>query len=120
MATGKKAAPKIKAAAKKVEETPAGNLPQPEAPGVEAPVASASGASNGDVAGAAEVETHDNTEEAPVVARLQVTSRRPGFRRAGRAWSTSPTIVSADEFTPEQIEQLMAEPVLTVLPVADE
>ena len=54
------------------------------------------------------------------VRRLLVRSRVEGFRRAGRAWSTQETEVDADEFTADQVEQLLAEPELTVIAVSDE
>ena len=47
--------------------------------------------------------------------RLLVVSKRDGFRRAGRAWSATPTQVSVDEFTPDQLAQLHAEPMLHIL-----
>ena len=43
-----------------------------------------------------------------------------GFRRAGRAWPAEEVTVSADEFTAEQIEQILAEPMLVVIVVAAE
>ena len=45
---------------------------------------------------------------------LTITSSINGFRRAGRAWSSEPTTVSAAEFTPEQLAQLRTEPRLTI------
>lgn len=48
------------------------------------------------------------------VTHVQVKSLRDGFRRAGRAWSTSPELVPIDEFSDEQIEQLATEPMLSV------
>lgn len=45
---------------------------------------------------------------------LRITSKREGFRRAGRAWSVTPIVVAADDLTPEQLAQLRAEPMLTV------
>jgi len=53
------------------------------------------------------------------VSKLVVRSQVAGFRRAGRAWPAEEVTVSADEFTEEQIEQLLAEPMLVVLPVAE-
>jgi len=47
-------------------------------------------------------------------ADLIITSARNGFRRAGRAWSTTPTRIDPAEFTPEQLAQLHAEPMLTI------
>ncbi|MEW5836897.1 MAG: HI1506-related protein [Pseudomonadota bacterium] len=54
------------------------------------------------------------------VDKLVVRSLSAGFRRAGRAWPAEEVTVNADEFTAEQIEQLLAEPMLVVLPVAAE
>ena len=45
---------------------------------------------------------------------LRITAVREGFRRAGRAWSTSPTEVDAASFSAEQIDALNAEPNLVV------
>lgn len=60
----------------------------------------------------------------PVITHLLVTSRRDGFRRAGRPWSTTPTLVPIDEFTPGQILDLFAEPMFDTVgmtaEVADE
>lgn len=47
------------------------------------------------------------------VAGLRVTTKRDGFRRAGRAWHGATEIV-ATELTKEQLHQLKAEPMLTV------
>ncbi len=54
------------------------------------------------------------------VTRLSVCAKQAGFRRAGRAWPAIDTIVDADEFTDEQMAQLLAEPMLVVLPFADD
>ena len=51
--------------------------------------------------------------------QLEITSRREGFRRAGRAWSAAPTTVDADAFSAEQLEQLRAEPMLIVVEARD-
>lgn len=40
---------------------------------------------------------------------IQVTAKVEGFRRAGRAWSTKPTVVSTDDFSKVQLEQLKEE-----------
>ena len=45
---------------------------------------------------------------------LRITAVREGFRRAGRAWSTTPTEVDATSFSAEQIAALNAEPMLVV------
>ena len=53
------------------------------------------------------------------VTHLQVRALSEGFRRAGRAWPATPVIVPVDEFDEAQIEQLLAEPMLVVAPVAE-
>lgn len=45
---------------------------------------------------------------------IRVTSRREGFRRGGRAWSVRPVTILIDEFTIEQLDQIRAEPMLSV------
>lgn len=45
---------------------------------------------------------------------LQVIAKRDGFRRAGREWHGT-TTVPLDELTPQQVEQLRAEPMLVTL-----
>ena len=54
------------------------------------------------------------------VDKLIVRSLVSGFRRAGRAWPAEEVTVNADEFTAEQIEQILAEPMLVVIVVAAE
>lgn len=68
-----------------------------------------------------EIEEHVATEPAPpkaaepvIHAGLRITARREGFRRAGRAWSKSAIDVRVADFTLDQIEQLLAEPLLDV------
>lgn len=56
----------------------------------------------------------------PVVTHLQVRALVAGFRRAGRAWPAEDVVVSVDEFTSAQIEQLLGESQLVVLPIAGE
>lgn len=46
--------------------------------------------------------------------QIRITSKRDGFRRAGRSHSRTPTIHEADAFTMEELEVLRAEPMLTV------
>ena len=49
--------------------------------------------------------------------KLEVTAKKDGFRRAGRAWSATPTIIdtSDKEWTKAKIQQLQDEPMLTVV-----
>jgi hypothetical protein len=60
----------------------------------------------------------------PSIYGLEVTSRQEGFRRAGRAWSTTPTVIEPSEITEEQARQLAAEPMLAcrvvLLPAGEE
>ena len=51
--------------------------------------------------------------------RLSVCAKQAGFRRAGRAWPSEAEIVATDDFTDEQLSQLLTEPMLVVLPIAD-
>lgn len=46
--------------------------------------------------------------------QIRITSKRDGFRRAGRSHSRTPTIYEANAFTKEELEVLRAEPMLTV------
>lgn len=65
-------------------------------------------------------EQKTKTEQKPKTEKvpgLRVSAKVAGFRRAGRAWSTTPEDVPASEFTKEQIAQLKADPSLTVVAV---
>ena len=55
----------------------------------------------------------------PAIKSLIVTAKVAGFRRAGRAWGTTAETVSTDEFSDEQIEALLAEPMLDVVAVTE-
>lgn len=61
----------------------------------------------------------DASKSDPVVTHLVVHSMVPGFRRGGRAWPADEVKVSVDDFSPEQLRQIMTEPLLNVLPVAE-
>ena len=50
-----------------------------------------------------------------VVDSVTVTSAVEGFRRAGRAWSRTPTTVPASELSEDQLKVLSSEPMLTVV-----
>lgn len=50
-------------------------------------------------------------------SHLSIRALQGGFRRAGRAWPAEEVTVAIDEFTAEQVEQLLAEPMLIVIPV---
>ena len=52
--------------------------------------------------------------------QFAISAHRDGFRRAGRFWDRKAVIVSADELTEEQLEQLEADPNITVTPCAPE
>ncbi len=50
---------------------------------------------------------------------LIITAKRNNFRRAGRAWPSTPTRINAADFTAEQLNALALEPMLTVTEAAD-
>lgn len=60
------------------------------------------------------VQVGDSGFPPAMPSHLIITSAREGFRRAGRAWSVAPTRIAAAEFTPEQLNALVLEPMLTV------
>lgn len=47
-----------------------------------------------------------------------ISASRDGFRRAGRAWTRAATVVAADDITEAQLEQLRADPNITVTETA--
>lgn len=49
---------------------------------------------------------------------LTVISRRAGFRRAGRQWPAEAVTVAVADFTPEQVQAILDEPMLLVTPTA--
>lgn len=53
-------------------------------------------------------------EDGQSVPGIAVTARYDGFRRAGRTWSTRPTIVPLSELTHEQLRMLDDDPNLRV------
>lgn len=56
----------------------------------------------------------------PLVAKaLTVSAKMEGFRRAGRRWTAEAQTVDIDDFSQEQIEALLGEPMLDVLVVAE-
>lgn len=55
----------------------------------------------------------------PVAKALIVKAKADGFRRAGRRWSATEETVSIDDFTAEQVEALLTEPMLDVAIVAE-
>ncbi len=65
-------------------------------------------------AAAASGASSNNPGTVKKVNALRVTSKRDGFRRAGRAWSKEATVVSMAELSEEQIEQIKGEPMLDV------
>jgi len=48
------------------------------------------------------------------MAKLKISAKRDGFRRAGRAWPREPVEVDSGEFSKDQLEALRAEPMLTI------
>jgi hypothetical protein len=65
-------------------------------------------------------KTNEESNVLPVPLVLQepgmvrVTAKVDGFRRAGRIWSTMPTIFPTDTFTQTELDALRAEPMLIV------
>ncbi|MGI6542963.1 MAG: HI1506-related protein [Limnochordia bacterium] len=51
---------------------------------------------------------------------IRITSKKDGFWRCGVQHSSTPTIYPDDRFTPEQLEQLKAEPMLIVDVIQEE
>lgn len=51
---------------------------------------------------------------------ITITSRKHGFRRCGVAHPKGPTLYEDGTFTPEQIEAMQAEPMLTVIHEPDQ
>lgn len=49
------------------------------------------------------------------MAKLTVTSKRPGFRRGGRAWGDAPETVDTADFSAEQLELIRGESMLVVV-----
>lgn len=47
--------------------------------------------------------------------KIRITSKREGFRRAGRAWPEAATDVDAKDFSKEQLAALREEPMLVVV-----
>ncbi|HJW23763.1 MAG TPA: HI1506-related protein [Rhodocyclaceae bacterium] len=64
-------------------------------------------------------EAGQGEADGPVVSHIIITAKKEGFRRAGRAWSKTPTTVDMDELTAEQIDALVLEPMLDVAFLAE-
>lgn len=63
--------------------------------------------------------TQETTTQQPAHTHwIEVTTRRDGFRRAGRAWTGTTTLNTA-ELSAEHIDQLMSEPLLHVRVLGD-
>lgn len=45
---------------------------------------------------------------------IKIRAKKDGFRRAGQAFSSTLTEYSDDQFSPEQIKQLQAEPMIEI------
>lgn len=50
-------------------------------------------------------------------AGLRISAKAAGFRRAGRAWGVSPEDVLVSDFTKQQVADLKAEPMLSVVEI---
>lgn len=48
----------------------------------------------------------------PATRALSVTAKVDGFRRAGRAWAKTETIVPLHELADEHVDQIMSDPML--------
>lgn len=57
--------------------------------------------------------------DTPSAAYL-VKAKANGYRRAGRAWTTDEQMVAADDLTEAQLEQLLADPEITVTAAAEQ
>lgn len=68
----------------------------------------------GNIPPAGEGPASDKALDEAVVEAIVVTSEIEGFRRAGRAWSRTPTTVPIDELSEEQIMALEQESLLQV------
>lgn len=55
--------------------------------------------------------------EKPSPTYLHVAARVDGFRRCGRAWPAAGVVVSAAEFTADDLDRLRAETMLVVVEV---
>lgn len=66
-----------------------------------------------------QTQEHAGAGEAPVAVAIIVTAKTEGFRRAGRAWSRTPTRVEIDELTEGQLDALVAETMLDVTFLAE-
>ncbi len=60
-------------------------------------------------------ESTDGKEKQDVIAGHWVRSKQDGFRRAGIAWSVTPTFIAFGDLTEQQIEMLQCEPMLEVV-----
>lgn len=65
------------------------------------------------------IDTIDDQPTPRALSALVVSARSEGFRRAGRAWSKVEQTVPARDLTDEQIEALLAEPMLSVVCVEE-
>lgn len=92
--------------------------------GTEAAASEANGQSDATPApeGRSPADGSDGSDHPPLwtAPRVSVRAARDGHRRAGRRWTREATTVSLAEFTDEQIEQLLTDPVLSVVEAADD
>ncbi len=51
----------------------------------------------------------------PMTVAFEVTAKREGFRRAGRAWSKAPTRVEVADLTEAEQMAILSEPMLEVV-----
>lgn len=69
------------------------------------------------VADSGQAPAETKTPAATKVHALKIVSERDGFRRAGMAFGKQPSIIKRSDLSAAQIEQLNAEPLLTVTAV---
>lgn len=58
--------------------------------------------------------TSKKTADSFVSPALRITPKRAGWRRAGRAWPSTPTDVAAGSLSAQQVAQVQADPMLVV------
>ena len=63
---------------------------------------------------------NDSSATPKIPNGVRVVSKTQGFRRAGRAWSVTPTDVLLEALGQEQLVQLRAEPMLVVTDIVIE
>ena len=83
------------------------------------PAANGSGAPGkaNSAAAAGQNDARDADKSASSTPGLEVTSSQDGFWRGDLQWSSAPTVVKLSDLSEHQVEQIMGEPMLTVVKV---